>query len=162
MAQYYADSKGTFLTQRVAQGFGFTGVRTSHAAGRDKPTRTFTRAVVFDENPSAGEGLVEFEPFLRTPDQAVFISTVKIIVGAGVAWELFATDGGEAAGAPNVDDVAMDASIASGTGSAIVRVNTTLPPKGKLRLTSGTVVSTSGHMVAEFFTTTDAFERALA
>jgi len=161
MAQFYVDSNGAFIRQEIVTAFSFLGQRTSHSAGRDKPTRINSRVIGYDRNPASGEGLFEFEPFLRDPNQGVYLTKLHILVGGGVAWSVFITDGDEVAGAPYVDTVAQDIEHSIGTGSAIVSLDMGLKPKAKLRVITSTVGSTFGMLQVEFFPILDKFERIL-
>jgi hypothetical protein len=160
--QFKVDQYGAYMRHTVAVGQTFTGERTSNGSGRDQPELLYNRVLAFDENPANGEGLFEFEPFLRRTDQSVFVTYARIRVGTGVVWTLSITDGDEGGSAAEVDDPARDVQFDTGTGDAIVKLNMDLPPKSKIRIsTNAGAVGAIGIAEVEFFPTLDKFDRVM-
>ena len=163
--QFKVGAQGAYLRQEVASGQSFLGRRTSSAGGRDNPTASDTIVQTYAQNPADGEGLFEFEPFLRRTDQSVFVTHVRIRVGPGagpgIAWSVAITDGDEGVGSPDVDDPSRDVIVDSGTGDAVVTLNIDLPPKSKIRVITGAVSASLGIVQVEFFPTLDKFERII-
>lgn len=163
--QVYVDAVGRFLRQEVGNGYSFLGQRTSHAAGRDRPTVTNDKVFLYDRNVVSGEGLFEFDAFLKQKNQAIFVTGIKILVGGSVNWYAYLTDGDESAVSPNaldIDDTDNDLLFDSGAGNAYVVVNKSLPPNAKIRIVTDAVASgTYGAIEVEFFPTLERFERII-
>lgn len=132
----FSGQQGGILRQEVTTGSAFTGVRTVHAAGVDSPVNERSFIYKYDRLAGDGEGLFEFDHFTtssRGQRPVVFVSFVKLLVGAGVAWSLRITDGDRSGTATTIDDPALDVELASGTGNASVRLMRDFPPRCNLR-----------------------------
>ena len=157
---FRASTAGQFLRQRIDDGLSFTGSRTSHGDGVDRPAQSEGRILTYDQSAIPGEGLFELTSFISTP-QPVFLTWLRVIVGGNVAWNAYITDGLNGGGATLIDDLFTDALIATGTGNSVVALNVDIPWNSRLRVTTGIVIATYGLVEVEFFPTSSKFERII-
>jgi len=85
-------------------------------------------------------------------DKKVSVFWYKILVGAGVAWALYVTDGRGLApgGSFEIDNPVDDAPVASGTGSVAQATSIELAPHESLRLITGAASTTVGVFQVHF------------
>lgn len=171
MAQIAVSGVGGIVRQKVPNGATFPGfISASEAPTPSLAAPTVVEGVIeyIQEPPgNVNGGYLNLAQFLdrntRTgsAQKKVNIFWLKILVGSGVAWALYVTNG-KAGGDPAtvVDLTADDAPLDSGTGSVAKAVSYELAPDERLRLVTAAVSSSEGVFQVHFLPVVDTYGRA--